>query len=77
MPPETLILIAGILSITSDLTLQLASRMSSLKDEAHGRGDLERERDSSEVPEKCMSSSTHMMNQARDYGTPSPRGTSL
>ncbi|XP_053358478.1 muscular LMNA-interacting protein isoform X1 [Clarias gariepinus] len=56
---------------------KLASRMSSLKDEAHGRGDLERERDSSEVPEKCMSSSTHMMNQARDYDTPSPRGTSL
>lgn len=70
-------LILAISSITSDLALQLGSSTLATKDEPHGRGDLERERDSAEVPEKCMSSSTLVMNQAREHSTPSPRDASL
>ncbi|KAK2852977.1 hypothetical protein Q7C36_008178 [Tachysurus vachellii] len=54
-----------------------ASSTLSMKDEIRGRRDLEGGRDSSEEPEKCVSSSTTLMNQAREHSTPSPRNTSL
>lgn len=70
-------LIVDVSSITSDLALQLASSMLSTKDEPHGQGDLEGKTDSCEGPEKCMSSSSLVMNQARGHSTPSPTSTSL
>ncbi|XP_060780589.1 muscular LMNA-interacting protein isoform X3 [Neoarius graeffei] len=56
---------------------KLASSMLSTKDEPHGQGDLEGKTDSCEGPEKCMSSSSLVMNQARGHSTPSPTSTSL
>lgn len=53
--------------ITSDLALQLVSSMST--------EDLKR--DPSEVPEKCMSNSALVMNQAGENSTLSSRCTSL
>ncbi|XP_053088470.1 muscular LMNA-interacting protein isoform X4 [Pangasianodon hypophthalmus] len=62
-------------SFSTDHQYKLANSTLSTKDEAHERGDLERARDSSEVPEKCMSSSTPVVNQTREHSTPSPRGS--
>ncbi|XP_017320050.2 muscular LMNA-interacting protein isoform X2 [Ictalurus punctatus] len=62
---------------STDHQNNIASSTLSTKDEPHGRGDLEGEKESSEVREKCMSSSILVKNQAREYSTPSPRGMSL
>ncbi|KAB5582017.1 hypothetical protein PHYPO_G00182360 [Pangasianodon hypophthalmus] len=62
-------------SFSTDHQYKLANSTLSTKDEAHERGDLECARDSSEVPEKCMSSSTPVVNQTREHSTPSPRGS--